>query len=334
MKRERLFYLDFIRAMSTLLIVLTHYNAIYLYTSPQKLENVVWTLYIDDVYIGALGVTLFLIISGASLMYVYNEKCELGKFYKKRFWSIYPMFWIAYFIMFLIQFYRNQDIYQIPRWKIIFSFLGMDCYLNVFGIETFAIVGEWFLGFIIIFYCLFPFLRWWLKKSPISLIVSTLVLFFIGIFSNMTYLGETLVGRLPLIVFGMLLVSNDWHKKINSKAVAISFIALIINHFFIPNTLPVLRSNIMGMAVFVILVFVSYYIKWNLLKKICMKICEYSYAIFIIHHVIITMMTRKFDLTSISKLSSYLLFLCCCSVIFFAAFLLKKLHDNIMNFIL
>lgn len=30
-KKERIFYLDFIRALSTLLIILTHYNALFIY---------------------------------------------------------------------------------------------------------------------------------------------------------------------------------------------------------------------------------------------------------------------------------------------------------------
>ena len=35
MQKQRIFYLDFVRAAATLLIVLTHYNALYLYTNPQ-----------------------------------------------------------------------------------------------------------------------------------------------------------------------------------------------------------------------------------------------------------------------------------------------------------
>lgn len=42
MKRERLFYLDFVRAAATLIIVLTHFNAWYLYTSPAMPEKAVF----------------------------------------------------------------------------------------------------------------------------------------------------------------------------------------------------------------------------------------------------------------------------------------------------
>ena len=44
MKRERLFYLDFIRAIATVAIVLTHYNALFFYNVyPQAPEKVVIT---------------------------------------------------------------------------------------------------------------------------------------------------------------------------------------------------------------------------------------------------------------------------------------------------
>ena len=81
MKRERIFYLDFIRALAVILILLTHYNALFLYMDPQPLDKVVITYKICNLYIGDFGVSLFFIISGAALMYVYENSCNLAKFY-------------------------------------------------------------------------------------------------------------------------------------------------------------------------------------------------------------------------------------------------------------
>ena len=156
--------MDFVRAMATLLIVLTHYNAIFLYTNPQMPEKAVISLEVFKLYIGNLGVSLFLIISGAALFYVYENKMNIKTFYKKRFLNIYPMFWIGYVGYFLWRFYCNRGINpDIPRWKIIYSILGMDAYLTAFGDVNFYIVGEWFLGFIILFYLVYPFLQAWMK---------------------------------------------------------------------------------------------------------------------------------------------------------------------------
>ena len=102
MKKQRIFYLDFIRAIAVCLIVLTHFNAIYIYMWDEvALQKVVFTWKIANLYIGDFGVSLFLIISGAALMYTYEEHLDIKEYYKKRFLSIFPMFWFAYFIVFL-----------------------------------------------------------------------------------------------------------------------------------------------------------------------------------------------------------------------------------------
>ena len=139
MKKERIFYLDFVRAIAVILILMTHYNAVYLYVGQP--DKVFITAQIGNIYIGNFGVSLFFIISGAALMYVYDEKCELINFYKKRFLSIYPMFWIAYFIAFLYQFYVNKGIdLTVPKRNILLTILGFDGYFAA-GMPTFYIFG-------------------------------------------------------------------------------------------------------------------------------------------------------------------------------------------------
>lgn len=67
-KKPRLFYLDWIRAIAAILIVVTHFNNPYL--EPMR-------FFVNrpfGIYIGGLGVSLFLIISGAALMYNYGDR--------------------------------------------------------------------------------------------------------------------------------------------------------------------------------------------------------------------------------------------------------------------
>lgn len=100
MKRERIFYLDFVRAVATISIIFTHYNALFIYnTSIPMPQKAILTMTVGNVYIGSWGVSLFLIISGAALMYVYENELDVLKFWKKRFINIYPMFWIAYILL-------------------------------------------------------------------------------------------------------------------------------------------------------------------------------------------------------------------------------------------
>ena len=83
MRKERLFYLDFIRAIATISIIMTHFNARYIYAGVQYIYKAIISTTFFNIYIGDWGVSLFFIISGAALMYVYQEKLEYKRFYKK-----------------------------------------------------------------------------------------------------------------------------------------------------------------------------------------------------------------------------------------------------------
>ncbi|MEG1958059.1 MAG: acyltransferase family protein, partial [Lachnospiraceae bacterium] len=181
MKKERLFYLDFVRAIAAVAIILTHFNAVYLFMNNPMPEKSVITVSVSNIYIGSWGVSLFFIISGAALMYVYDEKCELKKFFQKRFLAIYPMFWIAYSCAFLYLFYVNKGVNNgAPKINMILTILGLDGYLAE-NIPTFYILGEWFLGAIIIMYLIFPLLRILINKFPVALAIGIIVLYIISI---------------------------------------------------------------------------------------------------------------------------------------------------------
>lgn len=127
-KSNRIFYLDFIRALAVLSIILTHYNALYIYMSPIRLENTILTVYPFGIYIGNLGVALFFIISGAALMHTYGDDFEVSVFYKKRIKSIYPMWWIANILARSYYFLRYKTInpWGAEPWKLLLSIIGFD----------------------------------------------------------------------------------------------------------------------------------------------------------------------------------------------------------------
>ena len=62
-KKQRVFGLDFVRAVATVLIVMTHYNARYIMLGDQdSMKKMIVTGTTFNVYIGSLGVSLFLMI--------------------------------------------------------------------------------------------------------------------------------------------------------------------------------------------------------------------------------------------------------------------------------
>lgn len=83
MIKERVFYFDFIRAISVFAIIIFHFNC----SLPPHLvyagnKPIIMYDYING-NLGQIGVSLFFILSGASLMYNYSENFSLKKFYKK-----------------------------------------------------------------------------------------------------------------------------------------------------------------------------------------------------------------------------------------------------------
>lgn len=332
MKRERIFYLDFIRAIATVLILMTHYNAVYLYLPEPQPDKVFITANIANIYIGGFGVALFFIISGASLMYVYDEKCELKNFYKKRFLSLYPMFWIAYTIAFLYQFYMGKGINPlVPRRNIILSILGMDGYLSQV-VPTFYILGEWFLGCIILIYIIFPLLRYCIKRWPVALAVVAGILYVVFLILPSPFgLSKSLVlpVRIPEILFGMYYIK--YIKKIKWPIAVGALAVLVVNGIVAPDISPNLQTTYVGIAAFLVLAFVSDYLKFAGIERICSVISKYSYAIFLVHHVIIIAMMGTFDLMNITRFNSYLLFFTCCLVIALFAKLLFELHRMVMK---
>lgn len=313
-QQERIFYLDFVRAFATVLIVLTHYNALFLYNiSPPDASKGILFTYIGGVYIGTVGVALFLIISGAAFTYVYQDKkLELGKFFKKRFMSIYPMYWIAYIITFFINFWKNAGIQQgIPKKNIVFSVLGIDTYVANYGIMTFATVGEWFIGLIVIIYIAYPLIKYLFEKAPILLIIAVTVGYYISVYFSCKYVNP--LRWFLVFVFGMFFFK--YIKSVNSWC-AIGAVGVI----FVNNKIKIIQIHqfedlYISLCVFVILVYLSRLLERINIKKICGVICKYSYPCFLVHHFIIYQITKKFDLNNISRADNACLFVLCCVII-------------------
>lgn len=167
--QKRLFYLDVIRVACAILIVIYHF--------PLSLSGEVDILHAT--VNGSWGMTpvyCFFMVSGAAMMYKYGreEKLNIPAFYQKRFLHLYPLFWIAYVIGFFAVFWQLCHLYDIPSWSIIWSVLGIDGWI-VNWIPTFYMVGEWFLGSIIMLYLAFPAVRFfWRKNQQITMGVSFL----------------------------------------------------------------------------------------------------------------------------------------------------------------
>jgi len=333
-KKLRLFYLDWIRAIAAILIVVTHFNNPYLEPTRFFVNRPF------GIYIGGLGVSLFLIISGAALMYNYGdrESLDLRTFYTKRAKTLYPMFWVAFVVANILLFIRNNGYIFVPRHKItaIFSLFGMDGYASAFGVGTFYTLGEWFLGFIILFYIVFPLLRVGVNKMPIATVCIVLTLYaatvaFFTFYQIPRVPSDILLTtRLPELVFGMIFVK--FIKKVPHWLAAVSFVILALQQLT-----HILKDNIavtvVGILAFLLLSYIGELVKSFKPLSACTKfISAYSYPIFLVHHVLIMQVFTVIYPAWLNRWQAYGLLIAEFVVILVLSVMLKRFTNLIVGF--
>lgn len=166
------------------------------------------------IYIGGLGVFLFLIIFGVVLMYIYGEfeKLNYRYFYYKCFIGIYLMFWIVFIIVNVYFFLCNGGyvFVNVLKWMLIFFVFGIDGLVVNILFLMFYIFGEWFLGFIFIFYVVFLLLRYGVKKyffiiGSVVIVLYVLMFYFYLMFFGLLF-DLLFIMRLFELLFGMYFI--------------------------------------------------------------------------------------------------------------------------------
>lgn len=283
--------------------------------------------------LGHIGVSLFFMISGAALIHSYKNNFSIMNFFKKRLIALYPMFWIAYAIAFLFLFYVNLSInHSVPKWTFILTVLGFDGYL-LYRTPNFYILGEWFLGCIIMLYVCFPILRFLMTKYPKLLLIGVFGLYFVLV-ANYSFempVDRNFLTRIPEFLLGMYFI--QYIKKVNIFYVigAIGVIALMLFKGVSINPMYIITST--GIAVFVVLVYIGQYITIDKIKAPFILISKLSYPIFLAHHVIIDQLLVRFNGATLTTSESYCLFIFTCIVILVISVYLYKLSNNVSRYV-
>lgn len=330
--RARLFYLDLVRALATVLIVVTHFNNPYLLNGP-----VVLMMDPFGIYIGDLGVSLFLVLSGAALMVAYGKRLELKTFYWKRFKTIYPMFWIAWLLAtsFFILVRNGSPANVGPNWSFVFTLTAVDGMAANFGLPNMYLLGEWFLGFIVIFYLVFPLIRWGVVKYPIITAVVIALLYVASVLYFSTPRGYPssiiLTTRLPELAFGMYL-AHYWKQLPWWTALPALY---LLGTWTIARPLddPNVATTVVGISAFVVLAVVARYLEFRPVRAVVGLIAKYSFAIFLVHHVVIMQLFDMVDPAGLTtRTQVYSVFVATSLVIFGLAVALFRLEQNVLKF--
>lgn len=333
---KRIFYLDLIRVLAMLMIVLYHFQMQASIRTANYNGFPFGGISYNGINLGTIGVSLFFILSGSALMI--SKRFELKTYIKKRFLAIYPSYWLAWAAALAgTLIFMPERLSGIPLWTVCFSVIGLDGYLYE-TLPNFYMVGEWFIGCIVLLYIVFPLLRFFLLKRPVlSLIVTTAACAVLGVvFSGTLNLEHSFFMRIPEFMAGMFLMQKI--QKIRLPA-AITSAALFLLLLFLPvswGNLFLLRYACMGVCGFIFLRWVGELcaVRLGRTQKIFSFISSISYEVFLVHHITFQLTFQL--LFSGKEISTGLLaaiMLGTFVLIGGCAFLLKKVRDILVRIV-
>ncbi|MFX1695361.1 acyltransferase family protein [Paraburkholderia sp. A1RO-1] len=329
---KRLFFLDFIRALSVLMIILYHFD-IQLLGQAASAHTVAGFVWFNQA-VGDLGVTLFIMISGIALMTSASGQFSVAEFYKKRILAIFPSYWITYVavgcVLFLIRgFWVGDD----QHWKIILTATGFDG-LTLYRGANYYLIGEWFIGFILCMYLMFPLLRRGVLERPLVTWLSAIALFFVlhRYYDLIFTLNENRnpLVRLPEFLFGLCFLR--YVMPMHRYALGISVVALALFSFWAPPIPMQLYGVLLGIAVFCALSYIAEKVAFPVIfVRYVEAVSRYSFLAFLLHHQIIYVLLPHFNAAALTPVEVYVLFALVIGLSFAAAKVLHKPVENLTN---
>lgn len=182
-------------------------------------------LYAFDPFFANMGLGLFIFMSGY-LLYYNNHSIQsfqnILSFYKKRVLRIFPLYWaaLAVFMLVFYIFAPNLDSgFVFPNAENVFAFSNMLVHilgLQIFLAPTYAspMLTLYFIGLIIIFYALYPFIIMFSKSSKHLILISSLLfLGFLLISLTFNIIDPRFFMFFPIFMFGVLTCKHNMFEK-------------------------------------------------------------------------------------------------------------------------
>ncbi len=329
MRTERNIGLDAVRFVAISMIVFFHYICAFPIndTFLTHFKNGSW---------GCLGTSIFFAVSGMVLRMKYKGDYKISTFYKKRWLSIFPLFYFGSVLLYFVRVAQTRNfLWGGHPWKFVLTLLGVDNYAKFFTPNTYATVGEWFTAVIILLYLLYPLLSKCLDKAPLITFGVVTALYIVNLKYNLVpRLVDDVnpITGLWLFSFGMLLsdgkqIMDKMHPlfllPLSAVAGVLIFIRLPLNRLFM--------QNILGIIFIVIFYKAFAYIKLNPLNQGLVFFSKNSYSVYLFHHPILIAFVTYFRGYLNSPIRILLGFMIVYVAIILVSTLLRFVCDKIMQ---
>ena len=278
---------------------------------------------------GFIFVTTFFCISGYVLKKNYSRILSFKAFYFKRWKSIFPSYYTCFFYFYLQNvFYRRKLLYNGHWTKFLLTLVGIDGYLY-YRIKSYYIVGEWFLGALIIIYILYPLLLWIIKEQNIFF-YCFIFFYYAFIYKKKFFIISNQRNLITCIIsfyFGMNSIKYREFFFENTKTLILLLLILLILSTVKISSF-ILIQQIQGFSFFVILVKIGQYLLKEKNNKVILKISNLSYSIYLFHHRII------FDIFKINNPIEWYMKIIFLSITLLLTLIFAEIHINIVNSII
>lgn len=208
---NRLYNLDYLRGIAAFGIMLFHYLAWSQgrFTADEFMGRV-----------GVYGVSIFYVLSGLTLYYVYFDKMqpvreEVIAFFRKRFFRIFPLLWLVTIAAVILK-------RELPNFT--------DLFLNLSGLfgfvkwDVYFSAGVWSIGNELVFYVFFPFFILFTKKlKPLMVLLS------IAIFGLYLYFAFWRIDSSQTL-------DHEWREYVNPLNQVFLFLGGFLIGLFFQNT--------------------------------------------------------------------------------------------------
>lgn len=298
--KKRDISLDYIRVIATVMIVVFHFASSFASEGSMfvRTANSTW---------GGLGTAVFFILSGFLLRKRHYDLSSLKKFYISRWLSIFPPFYMAFIVAYLFNVIRlHSFFYQAPAYTLIYTLLGIDNLLKWFGVTSYAIVGEWFTGIIIVLYILFPLLNKIMKRLRWTATVILLILYILGnllgwyaVVPEISFISCTFVFWI-----GMLLADGEKILRTSGKRYVFGGVAIVLLIIMLLLYVPIPQA--IATHIEATMLFLAVYCLFGeggrstKTGKIVTYFSKTSYAVYLVHHFVV------FALASSKKYISFM----------------------------
>lgn len=292
---EKVYELDIIRALCAIGIVLFHVSVSknLSYDVPGFLRR-----YANGDY-GSLIVGMFFMISGGVLYHNYKDTADMSIFYYKRWKAIFPMFYITYLFFFIQDALRAKSLfYKGKPWRILLSFCGLDGYLR-YKYAGYYIVGEWFLGAIVLLYLLYPIYAKLVKSMGWNILLFIIPLVTWQLHTNWFEISKTrnLIYCSTQFIMGMLIFKYRLYQNKSLKLLAccISVVLLLV---------PIPNFESLGLMISCVFIFIALFsvaklvLKLPMLRDMFTYVGSLSFPMFLIQNKVISFLTKSIEVQS------------------------------------